>query len=67
MNRTRPPMAAQRLDLVSQCDVCGKARSTRTHQKCSKIRQGRKANEWAEVMANKAAARAAMEKRYVRK
>lgn len=64
--RTRPPMASKRLDLPSICDICGFARSTRRHQTCSKLRQQRKSEEWAALLAEKLAARAAREKRYVR-
>lgn len=64
--RTRPALASKRLDLPSVCDICGFARSTRRHQGCSKQRQQRKAEEWAALMAEKLAARAAREKRYAR-
>ena len=64
--RTRPALASHRLDLPSVCDICGKARSTRKHQTCSRIRQKHKAEEWAAFMAERMAARAAREKRYVR-
>lgn len=66
IERIRPAMASQRLDLPNVCDICGFARSTRRHQGCSKLRQQRKAEEWAALMAEKIAARAAREKRYVR-
>jgi hypothetical protein len=66
MNRTRPPMASHRLSLPSICDVCGKARSTRKHAACSRIRQQRKADEWAAVMAEKAAAKQTKGRRYAR-
>jgi ribosomal protein S11 len=59
-------MASQRLDLPSVCDICGFARSTRKHKGCSKLRQQRKAEEWAALMAEKTAARTAREKRYAR-
>lgn len=65
-DRTRPPMASHRLDLPSRCDICGKARSTRNHAKCSRIRQQRKANEWAALIAEKAAAKQARGPRYAR-
>lgn len=65
-NRIRPTMASKRLDLPSICDICGFARSTRRHQSCSKLRQQRKTEEWAALMAEKAAARATREKRYAR-
>lgn len=52
-------MASKRLDLPSICDICGNARSTRKHQKCSRIRQHRKTEEWAALMAEKAAIRKA--------
>nr|WP_072432376.1 MULTISPECIES: hypothetical protein [unclassified Pseudomonas] len=64
--RTRPAMASKRLDLPSVCDICGVARSTRRHQTCSKLRQQRKSEEWAALMAEKLAARAARAKRYAR-
>jgi hypothetical protein len=35
------------------------------HQKCSRIRQQRKTEEWAAVMAEKAAIRKGKERRYV--
>lgn len=66
LNRERPTMASQRLDLPSTCDICLFARSIPRHQACSKIRQQRKADEWAAVLAEKNAARAAREKRYAR-
>lgn len=65
-DRTRPPMASKRLDLPSCCDICGKARSTRKHQACSRIRQQRKTDEWAEFMANQAAAKQNKPRRYAR-
>ncbi|AZC35881.1 hypothetical protein [Pseudomonas chlororaphis] len=52
---TRPRMATHRLDLPAMCDICGKARSTRNHAKCSKIRQQQKISEWEAYMANVAA------------
>lgn len=64
--RTRPTMASHRLDLPSICDICGKARSTRKHQTCSRVRQQNKSVEWAAFMEERAAARASREKRYVR-
>lgn len=57
-NRIRPTMASHRLDLPSICDICGKARSTRKHAKCSRIRQQLKQEEWASYMANVAAKKA---------
>ena len=56
--RERPTMASHRLDLPSICDICGKARSTRKHAKCSRIRQQLKQDEWASYMANVAAKKA---------
>lgn len=56
--RTRPTMASHRLDLPSICDICGKARSTRKHAACSRIRQQKKQEEWASYMANVAAKKA---------
>lgn len=64
--RIRPPLAGHRLDLPSLCDICGKARSTRKHAKCSRIRQSRKSVEWAAVQAEKAAAKQAKGVRYAR-
>lgn len=64
MTRTRPAMAAQRLDLPNQCDICGNARSTRKHQRCSQIRQQFKEAEWAALMAEKDAAKAAKGRRH---
>lgn len=52
---TRPRMATHSLDLPAMCDICGKARSTRNHSSCSKIRQQRKNVEWQSYMANVAA------------
>lgn len=63
---TRPPMASHRLDLHSCCDICGKARSTRKHQACSRIRQQRKSAEWAELMAVRAEAKKNKPRRYAR-
>ncbi|OOV90959.1 hypothetical protein MF6396_26965 [Pseudomonas sp. MF6396] len=48
----RPRMATHGLDLPTMCDICGKARSTRNHASCSKIRQQRKNIEWQSYMAN---------------
>ena len=56
--RTRPAMASKRLDLPSTCDICGNARSTGKHQRCSRIRQQAKAVEWASYMANLSARKA---------
>lgn len=63
---TRPTMASHRLDLPSICDICGKARTTRKHANCSRIRQQNKAAEWASVLAEKAAAKQAKGVRYAR-
>lgn len=63
--RTRPPLASHRLSLPSICDICGTARSTLKHTKCSQIRQQRKTAEWEILMADKAA-KAAKGKRYAR-
>lgn len=65
-NRIRPTMASHRLDLPSICDICGEARATRRHQTCSRIRQKRKAAEWASYMANLAAKKAQGGRRYAR-
>ena len=64
--RIRPTMASQRLDLPSLCDICGKARSTREHASCSRIRQQIKQNEWASYMANVSAKKAQGGRRYAR-
>jgi hypothetical protein len=64
--RTRPTLASMRLELPSCCDICGKARSTRKHETCSRIRQQRKASEWEAIMAEKVSARLAKGKRYAR-
>lgn len=64
--RIRPPLAINPLDLPSHCDICGLARSTQKHRKCSRTRQARKNAEWDVRLAEVAAARAAREKRYVR-
>ncbi|WP_296187914.1 hypothetical protein [Pseudomonas sp. UBA1879] len=64
--RERPTMASKRLDLPSICDICGRARSARNHQTCSRARQERKAEEWAALMAERLAARLAKEQRYRR-
>ncbi|WEJ22979.1 hypothetical protein N0B28_06755 [Pseudomonas sp. SD17-1] len=48
-------MATHSLDLPVMCDICGKARSTRNHANCSRIRQQRKNVEWQSYMANVAA------------
>ena len=64
--RERPPMASKRLDVPSICDICGKARSTRKHQRCSRIRQQQKAREWATYMANLAAKKDQGARRYAR-
>ncbi len=64
--RSRPELASHRLDLPSRCDICGKARSTRTHQRCSKIRQQSKTAEWAAFMAEQAAAKQNKPRRFAR-
>lgn len=66
--RIRPPMYTRRLDHPSNCDVCGKHRSSKNHQGCSRIRQERKNTEWATYMAEQAAARTAKQefRRYAR-
>ncbi len=55
--RTRPPMARTRLDLPWRCDICGNARSTGRHARCSKLRQQRKDAAWAAIMAEQEAVR----------
>ena len=64
--RNRPTMASHRLDLPSICDICNKARSTRKHAACSRIRQQRKQEEWASYMGNVAAKKAQGGRRYAR-
>ncbi|SFT49664.1 hypothetical protein [Pseudomonas marincola] len=64
--RERPTLNGHRLDLPSICDICHKARSTRKHSACSRIRQKRQAAEWAARMAETAAAKQAKGKRYAR-
>lgn len=64
--RTRPTMASHRLDLPSICDICGNARSTRKHARCSRIRQQTKQAEWAAIQAEKAAAKQQKGRRYAR-
>ena len=39
MTNNRGPMFTRVLEQNPICDICGKARSTRKHAKCSKIRQ----------------------------
>jgi hypothetical protein len=62
--RERPTMASHRLDLPNYCDICGKGRSTGKHQACSRIRQQSKINEWAALMAERAALRQNKPRRY---
>lgn len=64
--RERPTMASHRLDLPNFCDICGKARSTRTHERCSQLRQKRKSVEWDSYMANIQAKRAQGERHNAR-
>lgn len=64
LDRVRPTMASHRLDLPSRCDICGKARSTRKHQVCSRIRQQSKTAEWAAFMAEREAAKQNKPRRY---
>ncbi len=61
--RTRPTMGSHSLDLPSICDICGGARSTRKHAKCSRIRQQTKQTEWSALMAELAAKRLAKQER----
>lgn len=65
-SRIRPTMASHRLDLPSICDICGKARSTRKHAKCSRTRQQLKQEEWASYIANVAAKKAKGASRHAR-
>ncbi|MEX6717522.1 hypothetical protein AB2C92_07305 [Pseudomonas aeruginosa] len=64
--RLRPTMGSHSLDLPSICDICGKARSTRKHAQCSRIRQQTKQVEWETYMANLAAKKAQGVRRYGR-
>lgn len=64
--RTRPALAASKLELNPICDVCGRARSTRKHQACSRTRQERMAVEWAAKMAELAAIRENKPRRFAR-
>lgn len=64
--RERPTMASHSLDLPSICDICGKARSTRKHARCSRIRQQTKQAEWATYMENVAAKKSQGGRRYAR-
>ena len=59
----RPPMARMSLQHPSHCDICGKHRSSKNHQACSRIRQERKNAEWATFMAEQAATRTAKQER----
>lgn len=61
--RERPTLASNRLDLPSICDICGKARSTGKHAKCSRTRQQTKQAEWSAFMAELAAKRLAKQER----
>ncbi|WP_017519601.1 hypothetical protein ACQCLI_07170 [Pseudomonas nitroreducens] len=65
-NRIRPTMASHSLDLPSICDICGKARSTRKHARCSRLRQQTKTAEWATYMENIAAKKTQGSRRYAR-
>jgi hypothetical protein len=64
--RTRPTMASHRLDLPSLCDICGNARSTRKHARCSRIRQQTKEAEWTAMLADRTAAKQQKGRRYAR-
>jgi hypothetical protein len=66
MTRTRPTLNGHRLDLPSICDICGHARSTGKHAKCSRIRQQTKSTEWATYMANVEAKKAKGGRRHAR-
>lgn len=57
-NNIRPRLATHALNLPAICDVCGKARSTREHSRCSRIRQQSMTAEWGSYMANVAAKKA---------
>jgi len=61
----RPTMASHPLP-PSTCDICGKPRSTRKHQLCSRIRQRRWSAEWAAYQAEVAAKKAQERRRYAR-
>lgn len=64
IEQIRPRLACHALDLPNHCDICNKARSTRKHQRCSKIRQQRKSVEWESYMANVEAKRTQKVRRY---
>lgn len=64
--QTRPRLASHSLDLPNHCDICNKARSTKTHKRCSQIRQQRKSVEWEAYMANVEAKKAQQDRRYAR-
>lgn len=64
--QTRPRLASHALDLPNHCDICNKARSTRKHQRCSRIRQQRKSAEWEAYMANVEAKKVQQGRRYAR-
>ncbi|MNN58658.1 hypothetical protein D3C81_1737150 [compost metagenome] len=64
MTLSRPRLTSHSLDLPNHCDICNKARSTRTHQRCSKIRQERKSVEWETYMANVEAKRTQKARRH---
>ncbi len=64
--RTRPTMTSHRLDLPSLCDICGNARATRKHARCSRIRQQTKEAEWNALLEARAAAKQEKGRRYAR-
>ncbi len=61
--RIRPPLASTRLDMPSICDICGKARSTRNHAKCSRLRQQTKSAQWMAYNEEQAAKKLAQQER----
>ncbi|GLO54798.1 hypothetical protein PPUJ20066_08340 [Pseudomonas putida] len=60
----RPRLASHSLDLPNHCDICNRARSHGSHQRCSKIRQQRKSLEWEAYMANVEAKRTQKARRH---
>jgi hypothetical protein len=52
MTNNRGQMFTRVLENDPICDICGNARSTRKHAKCSKIRQKRHAADHMEIQEN---------------
>ena len=59
----RPTLSENTLVLTGTCDICGKSRSTRKHQLCSRTRQRRWAAQWEAYRAEVAATKQAKERR----